>query len=228
MADQPLARLRHHIPRQFRARLRLLSSLGAGLAIGLAIPGSLLSPTHRAVVGWDCAILLYLGLILEMAIHANPASTRRRAALEDETRWVFLTLMAGAAFFSMFSILDLIREAKAAGGAEMVVLAILGGVTILLSWLFAHTVFAVHYAHDYFNDLNGHRTPGLTFPGPNDDPDYGDFLYFSFVVGMTAQTSDVQVTTKRWRRLVLAHGILSFLFNTAVLALSINLVAGFF
>jgi len=206
----------------------VLGSLGAGAAIGLAIPGSVLSPTHRAVVGWDCAIVIYLGLILEMAIHATPALIRRRAALEDETRWVFLALMAGAAFFSMFAILDLIREAKAIGGVEMIVLAILGGVTILLSWLFAHTVFAVHYAHDYFNDLRQHQPVGLAFPGQHDDPDYGDFLYFSFIIGTTAQVSDVQVMTKRWRRLVLAHGILSFLFNTAVLALSINLVAGFF
>jgi len=97
-----------------------------------------------------------------------------------------------------------------------------------LSWLFAHTVFAVHYADEYFIDLAENRPPGLNFPSEQDDPDYWDFLYFSFVIGMTAQVSDVQVLTQHWRRLVLAHGILSFLFNTVVLALSINLLAGFF
>jgi len=86
----------------------------------------------------------------------------------------------------------------------------------------------VHYAHDYFNDLADDGKAGLAFPEEEGDPDYWDFLYFSFVVGMTAQVSDVQVLTQRWRRLVLAHGLLSFLFNTLVLALSINLLAGFF
>ena len=114
----------------------------------------------------------------------------------------------------------------------MVMMTVLAGITVVLSWLFAHTIFAVHYAHDYYNDLAESRPPGLGFPKQNEeeheDPDYWDFLYFSFVVGMTAQVSDVLVLTQRWRRVVLAHGILSFLFNTVVLALSINLLAGFF
>jgi uncharacterized membrane protein len=163
-----------------------------------------------------------------MAAGASQASMRGRAALEDEARWVFLALVAGAAFFSMFAILGLMREAKAAGGTAMLIEGILAGLTIVLSWLLAHTVFAVHYAHDYFNDLAENLPPGLDFPSEKDDPDYWDFLYFSFVIGMTAQVADVRVLTQRWRRLVLAHGLLSFLFNTVVLALSINLLAGFF
>jgi uncharacterized membrane protein len=110
----------------------------------------------------------------------------------------------------------------------MVPLSVLAGLTILFSWLLAHTVFALHYAHAYFTDLAADRPQGLDFPSEHDDPDYWDFLYFSFVIGMTAQVSDVQVLTQPWRRLVLAHGILSFLFNTVVLALSINLFAAFF
>jgi uncharacterized membrane protein len=105
-------------------------------------------------------------------------------------------------------------------------LAVLAETTILLSWIFAHTVFAVHYAHDYYTDLDRKRDPGLSFPGDDDTPDYWDFMYFSFVVGMTCQVSDVQVTRDHWRRLVLAHGVISFLYNTIVLALSINLTAG--
>ena len=98
--------------------------------------------------------------------------------------------------------------------------------TILLSWVFAHTAFAVHYAHDYYADRSAQVSPGLLFPGDAGDPDYWDFLYFSFVVGMTCQVSDVQVATQPWRRLVLAHGVIAFVFNTVVLALSINLLAG--
>jgi uncharacterized membrane protein len=226
VADPPLARVRHRMRRHILARPRLLVSISVGIAAALAIPDQ--TPTHRAVVGWDCAIATFLGLIVVMAARADPVSMRRRAALEYQGGWAFLALMATAAFFSMFAILDLMREAKAIGGATMVRQAILGGVTILLSWLFAHTVFAVHYAHEHFKDLIESRVPGLAFPGESGDPDYGDFLYFSFVIGMTAQVSDVQVLTRRCRRLVLAHSILSFLFNTAVLALSINLLAGFF
>jgi uncharacterized membrane protein len=222
-APGPPRRARH----DFRARPRLLASLAVGLAVALVTPGGV-SPALRAVIGWDCAAALFLGLVIAMATRATPESMRRRAALEDEARWVFLAMMAVAAFFAMFAILGIMHAAKAAGGAVMVAMTAVAGLTVLLSWLLTHTVFAVHYAHDYFNDLAEKRPPGLNFPSEHDDPDYWDFLYFSFVVGMTAQVSDVQVLTQPWRRLVLAHGILSFLFNTVVLALSINLLAGFF
>jgi uncharacterized membrane protein len=219
--------LRHRARHDFRARPRLLASLAVGLAVALVIPAGV-GPALRAVIGWDCAAALFLGLVIAMATRATADSMRRRAALEDEARWVFLAMMAVAAFFAMFAILGIMHEAKAAGGAVMVVMTAIAGLTVVLSWLLTHTVFAVHYAHDYFNDLAENRPPGLDFPSEHDDPDYWDFLYFSFVVGMTAQVSDVQVLTQPWRRLVLAHGILSFLFNTVVLALSINLLAGFF
>jgi uncharacterized membrane protein len=225
--DPPKARARRRARHSFRARPRLFAAVALGVAVVLLVPHGV-SPALRAVVSWDCAAALFLGLVITMATRATPQSMRRRAALEDEARWVFLALMAGAAFFAMFAILGVMREAKAAGGAEMVIMTILAGITVVLSWLFAHTIFAVHYAHDYFNDLAENRPPGLDFPEERDDPDYWDFLYFSFVVGMTAQVSDVRVLTRRWRRVVLAHGILSCLFNTVVLALSINLLAGFF
>jgi uncharacterized membrane protein len=226
MEARRFVRARRRARRHLRAYPRLFASAAVGLAIALLIPGG--SPTLRAVIGWDCGTIVYLSLVMAMAAGATEASMRGRAALEDGARWVFLALVAGAAFFSMFAILGIMREAKAAGGSGMVVLSILAAITVVLSWLFAHTVFAVHYAHEYFIDLAGNRPAGLNFPSERDDPDYWDFLYFSFVIGMTAQVSDVQVLTQRWRRLVLAHGILSFLFNTVVLALSINLLAGFF
>jgi uncharacterized membrane protein len=181
--------------------------------------------SFRAVVGWDAGAVVYLGLIMVMAARATPVSMRRRAEAEDLARWAFLGLMAGAAFFSMFAILGPVHNAKAAPGGISVGLVLLGGATILLSWLFAHTAFALHYAHEYYAPRIA-PLPGLDFPGKDVPPDYWDFLYFSFVVGMTCQVSDVQVTTQSWRRLVLVHGLVSFLFNTVVLALSINLVAG--
>jgi uncharacterized membrane protein len=225
MPGQPIHRPRLPVLRYLHARPRVVVAAAAGIAVGVLLPRGL-SPTVRAVIGWDVAATVFLILAIVMAARATSASMRRRAALETEGRWVFLGTAAGAAFFSMFAILGVMQEAKGAGGN--VPLNLLAGVTILLSWLLGHTVFALHYAHAYFNDLGENRPPGLDFPSEHDDPDYWDFLYFSFVVGMTAQVSDVQVLTRSWRRLVLAHGVLSFLFNTVVLALSINLFAAFF
>ena len=213
--------------RHLHARPRLFTGVAVGIGVAALVPGHP-GATLRAVIGWDCGAVTFLALTVAMVTHATVNSMRQRAAVEDETRWVFLGLMAAAAFFSMFAILGIMREAKAAGGFVMVIMTILAAVTVLLSWLLAHVSFAVHYAHGYFSDLGVNRTPGLSFPGEHGDPDYWDFLYFSFVIGMTAQVSDVQVMTQPWRRLVLAHGIFSFLFNTVVLALSINLLAGFF
>lgn len=202
-----------------------MAAIAAGIAVALLIPEPT-RPMLRAAVGWDVGIVSYLGLLFAMAARATPQSMRRRAAEEDARRWAFLTLMAGAAWFSMFALLGLLHDARGASGHLSVEFTLLAGATILLSWLFAHSAFALHYAHDYYADLDAKRRPGLLFPGESREPDYWDFLYFSFVVGMTCQVSDVQVATRFWRRLVLAHGVVSFLFNTVVLALCINLLAG--
>jgi uncharacterized membrane protein len=183
------------------------------------------------VLGWDAGAAVFLVLLLTMMMRATPASMRRRALAEDEARWAFLALMVGAAFFGLFVILGIMPEAKKAGGHTMLGLSLLSAATILLSWLVAHLTFAMHYAHEYFYEVEHREQPGLDFPGVADERgelDYWDFCYFSFVVGMTAQVSDVQVRTRHWRRMVLGHGILSFLFNAAILGLSINLLAGFF
>lgn len=208
-----------------RLRPRLLVAIAAGIVAALLMPAPS-RVTLRATIGWDLGIVVYLMLILLMAARATPQAMHRRAAAEDPTRWLFLAFMAGTAWFSMFALLGVMHEAHGAGGHLSAELTLLAGATILLSWLFAHTTFAVHYTHDFYADLAAKRPVGLLFPGGRSEPDYWDFLYFSFVVGMTCQVSDVQVATRFWRRLVLAHGVLSFLFNTVVLALCINLLAG--
>jgi len=209
----------------FRARPRLYIATALGVAVALLIPEPL-GAMRRAVIGWDAGIVVYLALLLTMAARATPVTMGRRAESEDATRWLFLALMAGAAWFSMFALLGILHDVRGASGPAAVALTALAGATIILSWLFAHTAFALHYAHGFYADRAAQRAAGLLFPGERADPDYWDFLYFSFVVGMTCQVSDVQVAAPPWRRLVLAHGILSFLFNTVVLALSINLLAG--
>jgi len=225
----PPLRPRHRRTR-FQSRPRFLVAAAVGLFAAFAIPG-IDNLSLRAVIGWDIGATVLLVLLSTMMVRATPAMMRQRALKEDETRWAFLALMAGVTFFSLFAILGILPEAKKAGGWIMAGSSLLGAVTILLSWLVAHTVFAVHYAHEYFYEVEHREAPGLDFPGVADDRgdlDYWDFCYFAFVVGMTAQVSDVQVRTRHWRRMVLAHGIISFLFNAAILGLSINLLAGFF
>jgi uncharacterized membrane protein len=101
---------------------------------------------------------------------------------------------------------------------------ILATATIVLSWAFIRVMFALHYAHEYYGEGRDHMTGGMTFPG-HDEPDYWDFSYFSFVIGMCAQVSDVVVTSRVIRRTVLSHSIVSFLFNAALLALTVNIAA---
>ena len=207
---------------------RLYCGWGVGVVVGLLLPDRF-EPALRTVIGWDAAILAYLGLILGMMATSGHQNMRRRAAIEDGGRWVLLALVSGAALAGLFAIGVLISGARDLPGDQRFWHYVLGGVTILLSWLFVHALYAVHYAYDHYRDLHlggpGAAVGGLGFPGTA-DPDYWDFCYFSFTVGMTAQTSDVTVNSRRLRRLTLIHGIVSFCFNTVLLALTINIAAG--
>ena len=116
----------------------------------------------------------------------------------------------------------LFRSVRLIGSRQPISLT-LPALTILLSWAFIHTMFALHYAHEFYDETAGR---GMSFPGDDPHPDYLDFVYFSFVIGMTSQVSDVAVTSKQIRRTVAAHGVVSFLFNAALLALTVNIAAG--
>jgi len=143
---------------------------------------------------------------------------RERAAGQDEGRFGILTMTTAAAVASLAAIVAEIGPRNQEKGWSYLALA---GATILLSWTFIHSIFALHYAHEFY-DVDG---GGLAFPGGDAEPDYWDFVYFSFVIGMTSQVSDVGVTAKNIRRTVTAHGILAFLFNTTLLALTVNIAA---
>ncbi len=198
--------------------------------MGLALPHRL-DPTVRALFGWDCGVILYLLLILGMMARSDPDRMRRRAAVQDQGRWAVLVAVLAGALFSMLAVVFIQKSAKAAGGEPVIFLSLVAG-TILLSWFLAHMVFTLHYAHAYYgpasdeNDADG-LIGGLEFPG-DQQPDYWDFMYFSFVVGMTCQVSDVQISGRPIRRLALIHGIVSFFFNTIILALTINVIASSF
>jgi uncharacterized membrane protein len=155
---------------------------------------------------------------------------RRNAVIQDEGRFAVLTVTALAAFASLGAIIS-----ELGSGHHAPFELGLAITTIVLSWTIVHTIFALHYAHEYYR---GGRADGLLFPAddhaaqntpgkqdPQSQPDYWDFIYFSFVIGMTAQVSDVGITSKIIRRTATAHGAVSFVFNTALLALTVNIAA---
>ena len=150
-------------------------------------------------------------------------TTRQQARREDEGAFVILVLTVVAALASLAAIGAELSDIQGSAAEERIIRLALAGVTILCSWFFLHTVFAIHYAHEYYGDEG--EAGGLLFPNEA-EPDYWDFMYFSFTIGATAQTSDVNVTSRFMRRLVLGHCILAFLFNTTILAIVVNVGAG--
>jgi len=215
--DQRLRRLRA-FPQPLRivmARPRFFVSLAIGLVALVLLPSVMRSAT-RLLIAWDIAIALYLTLIYTTLV-TSPEAIRRNAAMMDDGRFGILVLTSVAAFATFGAIVT-----ELGGGHRALYSLILALGTIALSWAAIHTTFALHYAHEYYR---GDAVGGLVFPG-NEAPDYWDFVYFSFVVGMTAQVSDVGITDRVIRRTATAHGIASFFFNTALLALTINIMAG--
>jgi uncharacterized membrane protein len=197
------------------ARPRLFISLLVGLASLLVMPAEW-RLTTRLLLGWDISLVLYLCLAYMTVMSCGHDYIRRQAALQDDGRFLILVLTLIAAFASIAAIV-MELGVKPQQSPQLV----LAAVTIVLSWATIHTTFALHYAHEYYR---GNDVGGLKFPGDN-APDYWDFVYFSFVVGMTAQVSDVGITDKIIRRTATAHGVTSFFFNTALLALMVNIAA---
>jgi uncharacterized membrane protein len=209
-------------------RLRLILAGVIGLAGAVAIP-SHYGPTVRALLGWELAVGSFIVLILRMMAGSTPDHMRLRAAQQDQGKPVILTAIVAGALFSLAALVLIQKPLKSAEGAALAFYLGIMASTIFLSWFLVHMVFTLHYAHAYYgaaedeNDEDG-LVGGLDFPSEK-QPDYWDFMYFSFVIGMTCQVSDVQVTGRKLRRLALIHGIVSFFFNTIILALTINIVA---
>jgi uncharacterized membrane protein len=184
----------------------------------------------RFILSWDAGVLVAMTLFIGLR-RALPDMMKRIAAQQDAGKWtvLFLTLVAGSA--SLVGIAGEVPLIRSAGEFEKIMRISLIIATIVLSWAFIHTIFALHYAHDYYSSMSaGTATDaplykGLAFPGEA-MPTYMDFAYFSFTIGMTFQVSDVQITDPAMRRLALTHGIISFFYATGILALTINMVGG--
>jgi uncharacterized membrane protein len=199
------------------ARPRTFIAVAIGIAAFFFMPDSLRLVT-RLLVSWDIFIAVYLALVYIMMLRCELSHIRRNAVLQDDGRFLILLVTALGAFASIAAI---VSELGSQRSAPQLALATL---TIALSWAAVHTTFALHYAHDYYR---GAKPGGLQFPSgdEHDHADYWDFVYFSFVIGMTAQVSDVGITDKTIRRTATAHGIISFIFNTALVALMVNIAA---
>ena len=218
--DPVLARLATlPLPLRFvYARPRTFTALALGIAVALLLPASVRGIT-RALIGWDVFIGLYATLVFAMMLRSGHHHVRRNAARQDDGRFVILVFTALGAFASIAAILFELGVTHR-GAPELT----LATVTIALSWVAVHTSFALHYAHEYYR---GAKPGGLQFPSGDEDDhaDYWDFVYFSFIIGMTAQVSDVGITDKIIRRTATVHGIISFVYNTALVALMVNIAA---
>ena len=214
--------------RGLSAHKRLLAALIVFVATALLLPGALTYPV-RFAASWDAGVVAFLALTW-VVVQACPATSVRQTVLaNDQGRNAILVIVLFAIAASIAAIFFLLEKPKQAGAAPLPAQVALAILTIACSWLLTHVMFALHYAHRFYRDdpstPEKDATGGLKFPG-SPSPLYWDFVYFSFVIGMTSQVSDVQVTSLAMRHLVLWHGVLSFAFYTVILALTINIVAG--
>jgi uncharacterized membrane protein len=215
------------------SRPRLGAALGLGIlvAIALSVFPNHLSWSTRAILSWDALWACFLGSTFIAMMDCNIERIQARAAEQDEGQHAILALALIAAAISIGAIAAELSLAKADHGLVKGLRIGLAFLTVAGSWLFVQTVFALHYAHEYYaasvDPKSAEVQGGLAFPG-GELPDYWDFLHFAVVIGVAAQTADVAFTSKGLRRVGTIHGVVAFTFNTVVLALTINLLAGLF
>jgi uncharacterized membrane protein len=180
------------------------------------------------VAAWDMFALTVLTLAWRVILTQDPYEVRREARFQDASAPFIFIITISAAAMSLFAVIILLGTVKNLPSTEFAEHMFLSLSAIASSWLLVHTIFSIHYARLYYIDAPKKKRDaiegGLVFPG-DENPDYIDFAYFSFVIGMTSQVSDVQISSKILRRMATVHGIISFAFNTAILAMFVNIVA---
>ncbi|HXR18330.1 MAG TPA: DUF1345 domain-containing protein, partial [Steroidobacteraceae bacterium] len=211
--------------RTVQARPRLFIAIAWAVAVGMLLPSTLgVHPVTRLLIAWNAGTVLYVALAATMMLRSSSQKMRYRAQLQDDGQLAILMLACLAAIASLAAIAVELALSKDSHGFLKVAHIALAGCTVLSSWAFIQMMFALHYAHDYYAATCRGRTPGLRFPD-DDNPDYGDFFYFSAIIGTSGQTADVAFSSKPMRRIGSLHCILAYLFNTTVLALLINMAA---
>lgn len=212
----------------FDPRPRLLTLLGVFGLTYFLLPKWMLLLT-RLLLAWDVGVICFLILAFATIDSATPQTMRRSAQRQYNSRLTILTLVVATACASLLAIGFMLNNTKNISPQILTLHVILAVLTVFISWLLTHTMFALYYAHLYYRDDRASdpvkNAEGLDFPGDK-QPDYWDFIYFSYVIGMACQVADVATTSRSMRRLALIHGVLTFFFNTVILALSINIIAG--
>jgi len=200
-----------------------MAAAAAGVLGWLAARHLNVPVSSHILIGWDACALVYVITTWHLFLTADEAEVRRRAAAEDEKPSGILLLVLAAILSSLVAVVAAMLNARSAGPEIKTITAACAGVTLVLSWVVLHSVFTLHYAHRHFGDGTG--KPGFLFPG---EParTYLDFVYLAFSIGATFQVSDNNVLTARLRNLVTAQAVCAYFYNTAVLALGINIIAG--
>ncbi len=206
--------------RWVRARPRVLSALGLFVLVGAGLMAAGMAWANAIALAFDLAALVFLGVLAWLFSHSSPQHMRAHAQMLDTGRWGVLW---GGVVISAMVLVALVDELQAAHHVGVLPLVV-GVVTVVLCWLFLNSMFAIHYAHGYYGNY-GPQHAALEFPS-TPKPDYWDFAYFSIVVGMTFQVSDVQITSSYLRRVVLLHSVIAFFFNVFIIAITVNIVAG--
>jgi uncharacterized membrane protein len=211
--------------RALQARPRLVAGVVCGLVAAALLRG-FFRPLMGAIVAWNIGCIVFLILSAKMFSQLRSRDIAADAEAQEEGEWTIFWLTIGAVTASFGAIVGEFSAVKDSPPAVRDLHVALVAVTLLVSWLMTHTLFAFRYAHEYYEmDESGHIAGGLQFPG-EERPDYWDFFYFALVLGMTFQVSDVQITSRKLRRLAAAHGLLGFLFNAVIIALTVNIAAG--
>ncbi|MGD9659568.1 MAG: DUF1345 domain-containing protein [Methylocystis sp.] len=215
--------------RIIRARPQIFLSFALGIIVGFLLPRAM-QPMARALVAWNVVVLCYFALVYMLIAGATHDTIRKRAQRLDEGRFVMLLLTTAIATASFGAVVIELGSVKSMEGWEKGAAVLLTIVTVLNSWLFLHLTFAFHYAHEFYfeeeHDLHEPPTArgGLHFPNTR-MPQYIDFLYFSYVIGVASQTADVETCSSPMRRLVATHGVVAFFYNTTILALMVNIAS---
>jgi uncharacterized membrane protein len=211
--------LRHFID----TRPRLACAIGLGLAVMLLSPARM-HPITRALTGWNVMVWSYLCLMGWLMVRASHTQIRAIAEKEDRGAVVVLSAMSLVSIASLAAIIFELSRLNNLSWDEKLLHYLLTGLTVFGSWCLVAVLFTFHYALVFYR--SPHTQRALAFPEHEENPDYWDFLYFSFTIAVAAQTSDISIMSRSMRKTVLAQSVLSFLFNVAILGLTINIAAG--
>lgn len=216
-----------HLLSHLDSKTRLGCSIMVAMLMFLQLPNSTQFDL-RILTSWISGVICFLGLVVMMMCHATPQKTRYRAQRQEAQHLAIFLLVVVTACTSIFAIALMQANNKGALTPQTDLEVALSFLAVLCSWFLTHTMFALHYATCYYRPDFANReigySGGLDFPG-EDEPDYWDFMYYSFTLGMTAQTSDVAIPSCFLRQLTIGHGVVSFFFYMVILASSVNIAS---